>query len=371
MTHYKKALLAVAFLFAFQLPLLAQFGGNPQAEELYKNARSFISSGDYANAILVLNRAIQLSPDNLQYRQQLAFTYYLSGDNQHAEDIIKPLLKRDDATVQTYQIAGDIYEAENDIKSAQRWYKRGLRQFPESGPLHNEMGLTYYTEQKYEDALQEWVKGIQVDPDYAGNYYNAARAYYYSKDKVWSIIYAEIFINLNSYSKQTVEMKQLLLESYKKLFTNPASLAPELPPMSKKSDDEDDNTSAQPKDFKTAYINTMLQQSSVVSTGITYESLVMLRTRFILDWENFNALYFPFSLFDYQRELLKQGLFEAYNEWLFESVDNPKAFQNWVKVHQKEYDAFEKFKRAKQLPVRKNEFYNTGKITFEPANVTQ
>ena len=62
-------------------------------------------------------------------------------------------------------------------------------------------------------------RGIRVDAGYSGNYYNAARFYFFTKDKVWSLIYGEIFVNMESLSDRGAAMKQLLLQGYKeKLF---------------------------------------------------------------------------------------------------------------------------------------------------------
>jgi hypothetical protein len=49
-----------------------------------------------------------------------------------------------------------------------------------------------------------------VDPNYSSNYYNACKFYYLTVDKVWSLIYGEIFVNLESYSKRTPEVKKIL-----------------------------------------------------------------------------------------------------------------------------------------------------------------
>ena len=69
-------------------------------------------------------------------------------------------------------------------------------------------------------AIDQWEKGIQVDPTYAGSYYNAALYYFYTKDKVWSLLYGEIFVNTWKVLRTgAAAIKQLLLKGYKeKLF---------------------------------------------------------------------------------------------------------------------------------------------------------
>ncbi len=73
-----------------------------------------------------------------------------------------------------------------------------------------------WSKKDFKEAVKQWEKGIEVDPNHSGNYYNAAKYYYFTQDKVWSIVYGEIFVNLESYSKRTPEIKTILLNSYKK-----------------------------------------------------------------------------------------------------------------------------------------------------------
>lgn len=339
-------------------------GDNPDAANLFNSARRFIAKGDYSNAILVLNRAIQLQPDKLEYREQLAYTYYLDQNLEQATKIISPLLRNDQATPMTFQIGGDIYQANRDPKGAEKLYKRGLHKFPSSGGLYNDLGQLYFNMSKYSDALRSWVKGIQSDPGFSLNYYNASRTYYYSDDKVWAIIYGEIFVNLEPFTTHTAEIKGILMESYKKIFASPQMITGDLPPMRNERGNRDQ--SAVP-DFRKAFLNTLAKNAEVITGGVTPESLVMLRVRFLLDWNNLYHLYYPFALFDDQQELLKQGLFEAYNQWIFGPAANYSAFKNWTALHKDQYDRLIKYLEDHPLKLRNGEFYNTGKIEFIPA----
>ena len=110
--------------------LFSQVAIAQDAKELYSTASSFIRSGDYSNAVLVLNQALQLEPDNFEYKKQLGFTYYLKGDLNKAKSVIEPLLGSKEADVQVYQIAGNIYVGREEWKTAQRMYERGLKNSP-------------------------------------------------------------------------------------------------------------------------------------------------------------------------------------------------------------------------------------------------
>ena len=171
------------------------------------------------------------------------------------------------------------YKAIDEKKQADKMYKQGIKKFPSSGELYNEYGEMLWVE-KDAEAIRFWEKGIEVDPNYSSNYYNASRFYYYTYDKVWSLIYGEIFINMESYSKRTPEIKSLLVDGYKKLFTDLKS------PKSESKNP-----------FENAFLTVMTDQSQSVALGVTPESLNILRSKFILEWFEKYADKYPIQAF--------------------------------------------------------------------------
>ena len=189
-----------------------------QEQSLQETARSFIRAGDFDNAIVVLNRALQQDARNVELRKDLAMAYYYKKDYAKALDQIKPMLERNDADIVTYQIGGNIYKALEEVKDAEKMYKAALKKFPKSGALYSEYGELLWARKDF-SAIEQWERGIKEDPSFAGNYYNAALYYYYTKDKVWSLIYVEIFVNMKNLTERAKAMKQFILEGYKeKLF---------------------------------------------------------------------------------------------------------------------------------------------------------
>lgn len=332
----------LSFLFACLVIAGISFAQDQDAKTLHETARTFQRQGDYANAVLVLNRALEKQPNDLDMLKDLAFTYYLQRNYVKALEVARPLPERADADVQTFQILGMVYKALEQRKDCEKLYKAGLKKFPNSGMLYNEYGEMLWTKQDY-TAIKYWEKGIEVDPNFSGNYYNAAKHYYMSYDKVWSIVYGEIFVNLESYSKRTAEIKNLLLDGYKKLFSEPNLL--------NKQDDKNP--------FVATFLNVMAKEAAQVPPGITPENLTLLRSRFILEWFENQAEKFPFRLFDYQRQLLKEGMFDAYNQWIFGAAQNLAAFQNWTTTHSAAYNQFTGFQKGRVFKLPTRQYYQT------------
>lgn len=299
-----------------------------------------MQQGDYANAVLVLNRATLLDPKDIDIAKDLAFNYYLQKDFDKGLAVIKPLLDREDADDQCYQIAGNIYKQQAQVKECDKLFRKGIKKFPESGAMYNELGELLWAQQDF-TAIKQWEKGIEVDPGFPKNYYNAAKFYYLTPDKVWSILYGEIFINMEPMSSRTPEIKSILLDSYKKLFADAQLSLPE----------------ADKNKFTEAFIKTMNKQSIIAANGINAETLTMIRSRFILDWYSEYADKLPFKLFELQQQLLQNGMFDVYNQWLFGAVQNLAAYQNWTASHAAEYDEFNKFQRGRVFKFPSGQYY--------------
>jgi Tfp pilus assembly protein PilF len=309
-------------------------------KELQENAKAYMRQGDYDNAALLLTKALEQSPSDLGIAKDLALNYYFQKENTKALEIIKPLLDRQDADDQSFQIAGTIYKALDQLKEAEAMYKKAIKKFHKSGALYNEYGELLSAMQNG-SAINQWEKGIEMDPGYSGNYYNASRYYYFTTDKIWSIIYAEIFVNIEPLSARTTEVKSLLLDSYKKLL----------------ADDVLQNIEGK-NNFEQAFIQSMNKADTVANTGINAETLTMIRTRFILDWFERYGAKFPFRLFEYHRQLLREGLFPAYNQWIFGATENLMAYQNWTSTHATEHANFVNFQKGRIFKVPAGQYYH-------------
>lgn len=333
----KKILFAVICL-TFSVSVVAQ---QEDVEKLHENAKTFMRQGDYANASLILARALQMAPENVGIARDLAYDYYLQNESDKALNVLKGFLDNDNTDEQTYQLGGTVYQALGQVKDADKLYKKAIKIYPNSGPLYNDYGEMLLA--KHDPAaIKQWEKGIEMDPSYGNNYYNACKYYYYTKEKVWCLIYGEIFVNIESFTSRTAEVKDILLDGYKKLFADPNLL---------------DNTKYA-KPFEVAFLTCMNKQNNVVLRGINPETLTMIRTRFILDWDKDYSDKFPFKLFQLQEQLLEAGLFSAYNQWIFGASQNLAAYQNWTGIHSEESQAFNKLQRDRIFKIPSGQYYH-------------
>ena len=113
-----------------------------------------------------------------------------------------------------------------------------------------------------------------------------------------------------------------------------------------------------PSKFEQAFDETLRRQDGVASSGINAETLTMIRTRFLLEWDDQYNNQYPYKLFELHRQFLQEGLFDAYNQWLFGSVQNLAAFQNWTNVNGTAYNEFVKYQRGRLFKIPEGQYYH-------------
>lgn len=315
------------------------------ATDLYQTARKYMMQGDLENANTSFTNLLKQDPNNLEAQTDYCYLLTLKNDYKKAILIGKQLVANPKATVQIYQTLGLAFKGKEDYSSAENLFKDGIAKFPNSGILYNEYGELYAMQNKLDKAIIQWEAGIKADPNYSSNYYNAAM--YYSKvqiDLFWVIQYGEIFVNLESYSQHTATIKIKLFDAYKKLFAG--------------NQIETLGNSATNSPFQKAWYLLISPNTSALKNGVDAESLGALRIRFVLNWfytkQNEKT---PFFLFDHLQYLIKEGLFDAYNQWLFGEVSNTEYNQIWLNTHANEMSFFKAYQQSKLYKQPSGQYY--------------
>ena len=73
-------------------------------------------------------------------------------------------------------------------------------------------------------------------------------------------------------------------------------------------------------------------------------------------YENKNEK-FPFRLFDQQRFLVREGMFDAYNQWLFGLAINPAQYKIWADNHTTEANTFKQFQEGRVFKLVTGQYY--------------
>lgn len=308
------------------------------AAEFHASAKKFINKSKLDSANYYLAQALALAPDSLELLEDLLYVQYLDRDFVKAVSLGKNLSERTDASVKTFQLVGMTYKEIAEFKEAKKVYDKALTRFPNSGLLYNEYADLLSQMNKPGDAIKMWEKGIEVDPGFHSNYYFAAKYYADNKNPVWAMLYGETFVNLESLTERTREIKEMLAFLYSKTSTPGFLIAKNNP-------------------FAQTVVTTFSKQPPITPKEMGVHSLTLMRMNFLNAWKE-NSTRFPFRLFEYHEQLIKEGLFDAYNQWLFAAFDYD-GYEKWKEANKEKQASFQHFVGGRIYKVPNGQYYQT------------
>ncbi len=321
-----------------------------------QSAISLINEQKIDEGIKLLKESVTLDPENYNYAYELGYAYFLKEDYKNAIIILESIKEHKEVTTELFEILGKSYEISMQRDDAISTYYEGLSKFPLSGMLYFEKGNLFWSNKNIGEALRSYEKGIEVEPDFASNYYRACLIYISSNEEVWGMIYGEIFMNLERSSKRTGEISKLLYDTYKSEIKF-SSVSPTSVSFSKSTKTIiKDNQGPELKQlpFGTGIYEPLLLQSVFTENQIDMNSLDRIRQNFVnLYFKTGNNTLYPNTLFDYQFKVYKAGHMEAYNHWLLRK-GNPAEFDTWFNTNEEKWDNFIKWFRDNRLKIDSN-----------------
>jgi tetratricopeptide (TPR) repeat protein len=274
------------------------------AKDLIEKAKTFTAQGDYENAITLLQKARLEDPTVVEVVQSLSFVYFLQRDFAKAIEVGKIAIAMPTADQQAYQILGLSYKSIASYREASKIYQEALKKFPNGGVIYNEYAENLALEGNRKAAIALWEEGIAKAPNYSGNYFNAVRYYDAKEELEKTMYYAEVFLNLESYSARTAEIKNILISVYKQHLRSNQSLN--------------------------------LEQLQAARMAIYNQARA-----------NEKKATLPGELYEHWKYLIAQGIFEAYNQWLLGETLNKELFSIWVTAHAAAWEAFTSYQRSR------------------------
>jgi tetratricopeptide (TPR) repeat protein len=332
-----------------------------EAHNLLVQGVAEADQGNYDNALKLYAQANTLDPGNPIYAYETAYVYYAQSNYKKTIALIEPIIDNEHAEDVYFQLLGNSYDILGDSVKAIAMYDAGLKRFPGSGPLHLERGLMALRISDYDGAVGYWENGIEAAPTYPSNYYWAAKMYCASKEKLWGLLYGEIFMNLERNSKRTAEISKLLFDTYASVVkVNGNKIAITL--------SENQSIKAPPGGEKVDIPMSMryemtlgLVATAALTTGKekgwTLNRMDSMRTNFCELWheQGLDTLYNN-PLFTWQQQLRDSGYFSAYNHWLL-SQGADKEMEKWYAANKEGFDQFMNWFAENSIPIDARHYF--------------
>jgi tetratricopeptide (TPR) repeat protein len=346
-----KSITGILFLL-FTQRLYAQTANEEKAKELAKEAIELENHGGYDPAIKLLKEAHKLNPKNNDYPYELAYAYYEKKNYSKAVNYLESIAKDTGTYDLIFQLLGNCYDNLGKTEKALKAYDEGLKLFPKSGNLYLEKGNIYWIKKDYNQALVFYEEGIEADPQFASNYYRAALLYCSSSEKLWGVLYAEMFMNLEFQNmERNSDISQLLYKMYQSSIVVDSNISGRV--AFGRSVPINPEISSIP--FSRAYGSVMTLslplETMAAEKTLSLYAINKLRTTFIENWfSKEKEAAHSNQLLNYNRLLLKAGLLEPYNYFIF-AKGNEKEFETWKKNNPNKWDEFVKWTNDHPLKI--------------------
>ncbi len=336
MKNRPKILILLVFLSTFSFAQNNQEVASKKGGEAIK----LMDEGKIEESIILLQESQKLDPKNFDYPYEIAYANYLKKDYKKAIEILEKLENYTNIKARLYTLWGNSYDNLENSKKAIEIYNNGIKKFPNEGLLYLEKGVVYELDKDYNNAVLTYKKGISVEPRYPSNYFRIANLYLNSADKVPGLIYGEIFLNLERTTNRTKEMSKNLYETYRNSIVFKNGQWKELNLCTNLTLDLEkyDKTKKLPlcmvygKWFIYGLINSNPNEFNL-------NSISKIRQQFIREYFEKDNKDYPNILFDYQKEMVDNQIFDAYNHYIFQ-MGAQEEFNEWLKTNKNEYDKF-------------------------------
>jgi len=312
------------------------------AVEIAMKAIKIMDEGKYNESIKLLEKSIKLDPERIDFPYEKAYAQYRKKDFKSAIKNLNNLTKHKDVNDRVFQLLGNCYDEMNNPDKAIKTYKKGLKKFPNSGKLFTELGILEYNRGNYNLAIEYWEKGIDVEPIYASNYYWLGKVFSYSEERIWSILYSEMFINLERNSIRTVEISKLLYDTYKESIIISSDSVGKISFSKANIIGFSKNKLQIPFPITFGLTMSVSLSTEMLNKKTEFSILLInnLRQSFIKNWyEQKRNKKYPNVIFDFQKQLKEKSFFESYNYWLFMKGDEIE-FNKWKLKNQSKFNEF-------------------------------
>ncbi|MBP5560883.1 MAG: hypothetical protein J6X70_03680 [Muribaculaceae bacterium] len=285
-----------------------------------EEAVDLMDNGKAEDAIKILDNLCKKYKDNYLLEYERLYACYKAGDYKRIVKEGPKLFTHREIEPQCYQVVGNAQDVLGDPEAALRTYDEGLKHFPNSGYLYLEKGNIHLMHHRYNEAIDCYLRGVEVQPDFASNYYRLAKLYAESTEPLWAIVYGEVVCNLQPGTERCQEMGKLIYD----LFTeniimeddNKAHVTLSKENTVYVSKDSTDIKVPFPIMFEMGTMRSPAIYDFMMKKKLTVTMIADLRKTALEYIDSVAPGYYNISLLDYHRKIIESGNWTAYNMWL-------------------------------------------------------
>ena len=156
----------VVLLIVLSFPLLSH-GQETALDHCVDGVEAF-DFGDYDNALMSLQKAVQLEPDNVEYLYYLGLTHSAMGQDKEAIQVFESVVAKEPVEgANAYFEMASIHSEKRRYQKALDVLDRAEKALPDNPRVYLEKGVVYRDMKDYENAVVNMNRARALDPDLA------------------------------------------------------------------------------------------------------------------------------------------------------------------------------------------------------------
>ncbi|MHA2118479.1 MAG: tetratricopeptide repeat protein [Candidatus Thorarchaeota archaeon] len=167
-------------------------------EEQLPRAVSLIESELYDEAVALLRKFLEESPDSIEGWYNLGFALSNSGKEEEAVEAYDEALAIDNMIFAIWFNKATLLYDMADFDGAKECYEEALRIDPEDAEAWNNLGNAFSRLADGASAIEAYTRAVAIRPDYAEAFYNSANAHFIEGDDERAIACAEAALELDA-----------------------------------------------------------------------------------------------------------------------------------------------------------------------------
>lgn len=230
-----------------------------------------------------------------------------------------------------------------------------------------EMGIHFVEEMNGLQATAYWHKGIDVEPTYENNYYWLSRFVFYNYEFVWTIMYGELFMNLSDAPLRLDDISTFIDDAFTEGFYSKVDSLTTQIQFTRINIKAKNLKEREDLPFEMAYQIVMKEAADTLlpkkKENLTIKEIYKIRKAFVEIWyrDGWNKRYSN-PLFDLQKKMIDNDIFETYHYWLLNSVRKIES-ENWLKKNKQKLEAFGNFMVKNRLKINKGNYFSKEKYS--------
>ena len=337
MNHIILRLLIVAFSIAFSLKINAQRAIDQLESQDYvrfESAISLMDNGKAKDAIKIIDGLRKKYENNYFLEYERLYAYSQLKDYKRIVKEGSQLFDHPDADSHCYQLVGNALDYLGNRSDALKTYDEGISRFPNAGNLYLEKGNIHLMSGRYDEALNSYMEGVKMQPDFPSNYYRLAKLYAESTEPLWAVFYGEVVCNLLPGSERCQEMGKLIYDIFNSNIRVVDGNKIQVTMTDESRFVMTSGKTGNQLPVSIIYEIGLLKNPNVVKelqeTGKPTIAQIANMRESALELVDSLAHGFPsLSLLEYHRKLIDSGMWTAYNMWLM-SPGNPNEVEKWT-----------------------------------------